>query len=303
MSTPPPGDRRSPNATGQPLATALLIERHLSAPRLATYVRATGDDLDRAVELYLWNAGVAGALWEVLGHVEVVLRNVLHDALTARHQRLGRTGQWYDDLARELSQHARDDISRAKQRLQRAGAPLLPGKIVAENWGSDSGGSCSPAATPLPSGRRCDPPFGTCPDPIGAYWRLRSPGCTYCATAWPTTNRCWPSRWATATPTCSPSWDSSTRSYATGWTPTIACWPRSPSGPDRNRSSAASAGSRRRFSRNSPVVRQWLADRHRRRRLSHATSPGDLSAVADWRTTGGWSATVGACRPPPRVGD
>jgi hypothetical protein len=95
-------------------------------------VRATGDDLDRAVELYLWNAGVAGALWEVLGHVEVVLRNVLHDALTARHQRLGRTGQWYDDLTRELSQHARDDISRAKQRLQRAGAPLLPGKIVAE---------------------------------------------------------------------------------------------------------------------------------------------------------------------------
>jgi hypothetical protein len=132
MSTPPPGDRRSPNATGRPSATALLIQRHLSAPRLATYARATGDDLDRAVELYLWNAGVAGALWEVLGHVEVVLRNVLHDAMTARHQRLGRTGQWYDDPAQEISQHARDDIGRAKQRLQRAGAPLLPGKIVAE---------------------------------------------------------------------------------------------------------------------------------------------------------------------------
>jgi hypothetical protein len=132
MSTPPPGDRKSLNATGQPSATALLIQRHLSAPRLATYVRATGGDLDRAVELYLWNAAVTGALWEVLGHVEVVLRNVLHDALTARHQRLDRAGQWYDDPARELSQHARDDISRAKQRLQRAGAPLLPGKIVAE---------------------------------------------------------------------------------------------------------------------------------------------------------------------------
>jgi hypothetical protein len=132
MSTPPPGDRRTPDATGQPSATALLIQRHLSAPRLATYVRATGGDLDRAVELYLWNAAVAGALWEVLGHVEVVLRNLLHDALTARHQRLARAGQWYDDPIRELSQHARDDITRARQRLQRAGAPLLPGKIVAE---------------------------------------------------------------------------------------------------------------------------------------------------------------------------
>lgn len=132
MSTSGRPGGSTPDATGQPSATALLIQRHLSAPRLATYVRATGDDLDRAVELYLWNAAVAGALWEVLGHVEVVLRNVLHDALTARHQRLGRTGQWYDDPARELSQHARDDISRARQRLQRAGAPLLPGKIVAE---------------------------------------------------------------------------------------------------------------------------------------------------------------------------
>ena len=132
MSTPPPGDRESPEATGQPSVTALLIQRHLSVPRLSTYVRATGGDLDRAVELYLWNAAVAGALWEVLGHVEVVLRNALHDALTARHQRLDRAGQWYDDPARELSQHARDDISRARQRLQRSDAPLLPGKIVAE---------------------------------------------------------------------------------------------------------------------------------------------------------------------------
>jgi hypothetical protein len=131
MSTSPPGGDFMPEATGQPSPSALLVQRHLSAPRLTTYLRATGGDLDRAVELYLWNAAVAGALWEVLGHVEVVLRNVLHDALTARHQRLGRAGQWYDP-ARELAQHARDDITRARQRLERAGAPLLPGKIVAE---------------------------------------------------------------------------------------------------------------------------------------------------------------------------
>jgi hypothetical protein len=120
MSTSPPGGGATPDATGQPSSSALLIQRHLSAPRLPTNVRATGGDLDHAVELYLWNAAVAGALWEVLGHVEVVVRNVLHHALTVRHQRLGRAGQWYDDPARELAQHARDDIARAKQRLQRA---------------------------------------------------------------------------------------------------------------------------------------------------------------------------------------
>ena len=78
------------------------------------------------------DATVAGALWEVLGHVEVVLRNARHDTLTARHQRRGRAGHWYADPVGELPQHARDDVGRAKQRLLRAGAPPLPGKIVAE---------------------------------------------------------------------------------------------------------------------------------------------------------------------------
>lgn len=108
------------------------MQRALSAPRLATYVRASGGDLEAGVELYEWNAALAGALWEVLGHVEVVLRNALHQALSDRHQRLGRVGEWYDDLAGELEQHARDDVAKAVRRLHRAGAPVLPGKVVAE---------------------------------------------------------------------------------------------------------------------------------------------------------------------------
>jgi len=107
------------------------VQRHLSASRLATYVRASGS-LDAGVQLYQWNAAVAGALWEVLGHVEVVLRNALHDALTQRHQRLSRVGEWYDDPAGELEQHARDDVAKAVRRLRRAGAPVLPGKVIAE---------------------------------------------------------------------------------------------------------------------------------------------------------------------------
>ncbi|WP_211177623.1 CoA transferase [Pseudonocardia acidicola] len=40
-----------------------------------------------------------------------MLRNAVHDALTARHHRLDRPGQWYDDPAGELNQHARADIA------------------------------------------------------------------------------------------------------------------------------------------------------------------------------------------------
>jgi hypothetical protein len=58
------------------------------------------------VALYRWNAALAGALWEALGHTEVVLRNALHEALSARHHRLARPGQWYDDPANELETQA-----------------------------------------------------------------------------------------------------------------------------------------------------------------------------------------------------
>ena len=130
MSTPP----SAPNSAlpPRPSDLALLLQRHLSVPRLATYVRASGGDVDGGVALYRWNAALAGALWEALGHTEVVLRNALHEALSARHHRLARPGQWYDDPANELERHARDDIAKAKGRLRRAGAPPLPGKIIAE---------------------------------------------------------------------------------------------------------------------------------------------------------------------------
>lgn len=111
--------------------TAGVVLRHLSAARLSTYLRATGGDLDAAVELYRWNAAVSAALWGSIGHAEVVLRNAIHDALSARHTARSRPGQWYDDPAHELDQHARDDIAKAIRRT-RGGASPPAGKVVAE---------------------------------------------------------------------------------------------------------------------------------------------------------------------------
>lgn len=75
------------DASRRPSATALLVQRHLSAPRLEAYLHTSGDDLDRALELYRWNAAVAGALWEPIGHCVVVLRNaepLIGEDLTGR---------------------------------------------------------------------------------------------------------------------------------------------------------------------------------------------------------------------------
>lgn len=137
-----------------PSDLALLVQQHLSVPRLRTYVPACGGNLNRAVEFYRSNFEVAGSLWVALGHAEIVLRKALHDVLAVRHARLGRSGLWLDDLVQEMQQQARDDISKAKRRLQQAGAR----NCLARSWqncSSASGGSCWPGATRRACGRRC----------------------------------------------------------------------------------------------------------------------------------------------------
>ena len=81
------------------------------------------------MRLYRWKASVAAAFWEVLGHGEVVLRNVIHNELTAHHQLRGDPGEWFDDPQRVLTQQALDDVKLAKRR---AGPGAPPGKVVAE---------------------------------------------------------------------------------------------------------------------------------------------------------------------------
>lgn len=111
---------------------ARLLEHRLSPERLAPYRRAVGGDLEPAVELYTWNAEVAAAFFEVLGHLEVVLRNALHEELSSWHASNRRRGLWFDDPARLLDERRRADIDTARARLLRDGKTETPGKVVAE---------------------------------------------------------------------------------------------------------------------------------------------------------------------------
>lgn len=110
-------------------ASPLLIQQYLSPARLSTYVGACGGDLGTALGLYRWNASVSAAFWEVLGHGEVILRNAMHDQLSAHHQRRGLPGEWFDDPQGVFNSRTTDDVQTAKRRAGR-GAP--PGKVVAE---------------------------------------------------------------------------------------------------------------------------------------------------------------------------
>jgi hypothetical protein len=70
--------------------TALALEAVLSKSRLSTYrsyVTQTigNDDLDKALELYAWNAKTSSAYLLPLHIYEVVLRNAIADAISLRY--------------------------------------------------------------------------------------------------------------------------------------------------------------------------------------------------------------------------
>lgn len=66
---------------------------HLSDPRFATYRRYCADDM-QAMQLYRWNLEVSGAVFEMLGVVEVAVRNAIDVQLRAWNASGGGDPEW-----------------------------------------------------------------------------------------------------------------------------------------------------------------------------------------------------------------
>lgn len=89
--------------------------------------------------LYSWNARISGAFAELLQHVEVIVRNAMHQALTTHHATIsGRpTGTAWFDGPRWVAHHwfgaeALDAISVARRRAHHSAKRPRPGKVVSE---------------------------------------------------------------------------------------------------------------------------------------------------------------------------
>lgn len=72
--------------TSQGAPTSLVVWELLSEPRMAPYLRVADDDRARALDLYEWSCRTASAAFEIVGHLEVLMRNALDRAL-AEHFR------------------------------------------------------------------------------------------------------------------------------------------------------------------------------------------------------------------------
>ena len=113
-----------------------VILDSLTIDRLRSYLEDCDNDLDRALNLYAWNAQVAAAFLEDLGRLEVVLRNRFDKALTALVTSSGHASHWFDQPALfpgRHGEHALDDIAKAKFRATKNGrSPVARNKIIAE---------------------------------------------------------------------------------------------------------------------------------------------------------------------------
>ncbi len=114
------------------VAELATLERRWSPERLAPYRSACGGDLAVAIALYEWNAEVSAALGTTLGHVEILLRNALHEELTAWSLRRYAEPRWYLDPGGVLTDEGRRDIVKAQGRATRDGRAETPGRVVAE---------------------------------------------------------------------------------------------------------------------------------------------------------------------------
>ena len=99
------------------------LEDWFSQARLSTY-RGASDP----AALYAWSARLGVAVFELIGHTEVLLRNAIHARLAANSGSLN----WYDDPFYHFNSQTLQDINQAKARATRSGHTPTPDRVVSE---------------------------------------------------------------------------------------------------------------------------------------------------------------------------
>jgi hypothetical protein len=111
------------------MATYEQLETWFSAGRLASYEVAAGGDRDLALRLYEWNAEVSAAFMCPLHHAEVLLRNRIHDVMTAAYP--DNPEPWFKQDNIFVGEKGPRLIAEAVDRLKRDKADVTTGRIIA----------------------------------------------------------------------------------------------------------------------------------------------------------------------------
>jgi len=108
-------------------STFSSLQDAISPARLRPYQQA-GDDEADTIARYLWNAALCESFYAPLQHLEVTLRNNLHEQIAG----FKRDPLWLDENTPWLATEQANAVSEAKTKLARQGKPLTTGHLIAE---------------------------------------------------------------------------------------------------------------------------------------------------------------------------
>jgi hypothetical protein len=113
----------------QPSANEIAaILTAISPDRFKTYAHAAGQNQERALRLYLWNAQVGEAFHTLIQAIEVGLRNSINLALSNVY-----TSNWWDckNLFDLLDEERKGDLATVLKRIRNRKLELHTGQVVA----------------------------------------------------------------------------------------------------------------------------------------------------------------------------
>ncbi|WP_280276936.1 hypothetical protein [Nocardia wallacei] len=105
-----------------------------TSERLAPYLDESGGDVDKALELYAWNAAISAACMETFAYVEVMLRNAIDRELTQHADEARRKIPWFmiPSINGEAHAFISKEIETTRTRLRRISpARDSKGQIIA----------------------------------------------------------------------------------------------------------------------------------------------------------------------------
>lgn len=112
-----------------------LLSELLSERRLAAYLEACNGHKDAAVKLYLWNSEISSTFWELIGYLEVALRNVISNRFQCIHQARRGDGFWLlneSNKGVQLKKDWIDAVEAAQRRVKLNDKKLTGEQVVSE---------------------------------------------------------------------------------------------------------------------------------------------------------------------------
>lgn len=113
---------------------ASIIGQALSPPRFATYLHAAKGDADAALRLYEWSARMSSAAFELIAHVEVIMRNAIDRELSAHYRDHDRGIPWFLSEP-PLDPESSRRIAEVRNRLRPQGRDSRPQLIAGLSFG------------------------------------------------------------------------------------------------------------------------------------------------------------------------